>query len=114
MTDIPSPTVHYRKHGQGWLSPDGLYYPCASAAEHYSVACALLAHFYPRISRQIQQDYRAREDDALQQRGWIRVGAMMSYNYGFVIWKKPKQKQLDVIWDYCRMRRQTMPSLEII
>lgn len=91
--EVAPPTRNYKKHRTGWLAPSGEYYPCNGAAGHYGAACALLKKFHPRIANKAMTDFRAREDDELQTRGWIRVGAMMSYNWGFVIWKEPTQRQ---------------------
>lgn len=113
MEEVPETTTKYKRHPVGWLSPSGEYYPCESAASHYSMACAILDKFHPRIAKRVFLSFKAREDGALQERGWIRIGAMVSYNYGFVIWRKPTQKQLDVIWDYCQATKCKMPSLEI-
>lgn len=114
MVDVPEPTTKYKKFATGWLAPDGKFYPCEGAWEHYNYACALLKQFYPNVSEQIDRDFRAREDDALQERGWIRVGATLSYNFGFVIWVKPTQRQIDVIWDYCKARKAHLPNLEVV
>jgi len=113
MDAVPTPTTNYKKYAVGWLAPDGMYYPCDTPAQHFSLACALLKKFHPRVYTKIRFDHESRIDDELQLRGWIRVGAMMSYNFGFVIWVKPKQKQIDVIWDYCQALKREMPNLEV-
>lgn len=110
--DVPDATTKYKRHPVGWLSPQGDYYPCATSAQHYELAYALLNRLHPCVAKRVQDSFRAREDDALQERGWIRVGAMMSYNFGFIIWRKPTQKQVDVIWDYCAATKNKMPDLE--
>jgi hypothetical protein len=114
MDEIHPPTLNYKKNRTGWLAPSGEYYPCDGAASHYGAACALLKRFHPGVYRRVINSFHAREDDKLQEHGWIRVGAMMSYNYGFVIWKEPTQKQLDAIFDYCKATKCPMPSLEVV
>lgn len=74
----------------GWLAPDGRFYPC-QYGEHYSVAKALVAKHFETIS--------STADDVLMQAGWRRL--QNGHLAAPVTFKAPPptQKQIDAIYD---------------
>lgn len=77
----------------GWLLPNGDYYGCEYTG-HWKLADDLL--------------FAGKEDDNLpdpelkaESLGWIKISG--AYAFRFTAFKKPTQKQLDKLFDYCEI-----------
>jgi len=82
----------------GWLSPEGLFYPCA----HYGhITLAYLLGFDPR-----PQDIGQITRFEIEQAGWVKVSADEFYRWSTL---DPTQCQLDMIFDYCMVNKVALP-----
>ena len=84
------------EHNQGWLDPNGTFYPLYGLGVHYEFASEYIKKHY---KNKIDNLY-SRGSDALEELGWIRIlnwssGSIGVYNckHGF----KPTQRQIDFL-----------------
>jgi hypothetical protein len=86
----------------GWLSPDGVFYDCASY-EHESYAV--------RLNKLYGYEDHYNGSRSLEQHGWFKL------KYGewmIVAHDECTQKQLDALFDWCQSKGRTLESLELL
>ena len=80
--EAPKPTKDFKKYKQGWVMPDGKFYPCLTSMEHIWLA-----------------DKLGKTEKEAEEAGWIKVSyAMLGIYVG--CFRKATQKQLDTLFDW--------------
>lgn len=82
--------------GNGWLSPDGVYYPC-KFQEHLKSAEDICSIFF---SSNIEKD----KESLLEKCGWVKVSAGEVY---FIVF--PNQTQKNLIFDWYTEQKKELP-----
>ncbi len=114
-SSIPEHTLNTNN---GWLSPEGKLIPC-KVAEHLSLSKKLSEYFYHINIKEVQR--KGLHFDPmkfLKKQGWIKLLTWDVDHQKFPGYKwrwlpedaVPTQKQIDTIFDWCRIRNCALPK----
>lgn len=100
MLAVPDPTYEFQS---GWMSRDGVFYPC-EFFEHEALAYALQdAGVIPRAKHK-------NPELTMEDLGWLHIGALSASIYK----KKASQAQLDAFFDLCKKHNRLSDYNEFI
>ena len=90
----PKPTVNYKEFGNGWVLPNGKFYPCDTPMLHIWLA--------ERLGKTEKQ-----AEDC----GWVKLSTSVA---GIRVYskQKPSQKQLDVVFDWAQKHSGRESAME--